>query len=222
MRSLFTLVVAVVLSCVGAAQEKRPGALGQTIQYINLLKTPAIQKELDLADFQFVELEKLNLRLKAVMGDVLPRVDTMPKEERQIALSKMQDELASIQADAYNMLLPFQKTRVDQLAKQAQIRASEPTAGLMHYKMVAALGLSETQLQAIREKSAEVDAKLQEKLNRLRQEIDSEKDKARREILALLTDQQRKDYNAMLGAIIELTVSPTPIQRSQNAQGPMR
>jgi len=215
MRSLFRLIVCLAILTVhslSSAQEKDRGPIAESTQYINLMKTPAIQEELQLVDYQLEELEKTSLRRKALMGAVLPHIEQMPSNERQPALKKLQEDLTTIESETYSKLLPFQKVRLDQIAKQVQIRASDSTAGLTHYRMVATLGLTEAQLESIREKAATVDAKLQEKLEHLRKEIEAEKDKARGEVLSLLTEQQRKDYHAMIGPIVDLSLPKQPLR----------
>ena len=121
----------------------------------------------------------------------------------------MQAELLKVDDAAYELLLPFQRKRLDQILNQATIRASDPTAGLTHKNMVAALALTEKELQAIRAKGNEVDAKLKEKLESLRKEMKVARDLARREVLALLTDDQRKLYLELNGDFIDIS-EPVP------------
>jgi hypothetical protein len=166
---------------------------------------PAIQKDLQFLAYQQEELHKLTIRQKAMMAGILSGVEGLPAEERQAALKKLNNDMIELEYEAYNILIPFQRLRIDQIRNQNLVRASEPTAGLTHQRLVTMLGLTESQLQSIREKARDVDAKLREKVEKLRKEIAIEKDLARRELLALLTEDQRKLYYAAIGEMIDLT-----------------
>jgi hypothetical protein len=82
--------------------------------------------------------------------------------------------------------------RIDQIRFQQLVRANDATAGLTNYRLVESLKLNESQLKEIRAKGDEVNKKLEEALAKLRKEIEAEKEKARAEVLALLTEEQRK------------------------------
>jgi hypothetical protein len=206
-----------VLAIVGVCAHFCGVAFGQMApptevpQYIELMKRPTVRQALELVDYQLDELEKLSLQRKVIMGGVLPTLEQVPVEERQDQLKKMQENLAATEKEAYQLLLPFQKLRIDQIKNQVLTRAYEPTAGLTHHRMVTALDLREDQLKVIREKAAEVDQKLQERLEALRKQIAEERDKARREVLAVLTEEQRRNYQAIVGEPVDLS-EPKPIK----------
>jgi hypothetical protein len=207
MRQRIVLIV-IVLSLLGGAMNcygQPKGGPIEVVQYIDLLKIPAVQGHLELADFQFDELEKIRLERTAVIGSMLPRVDALPPEDRPKALKEVQERLAEVEKKAYITLLPFQRLRIDQIRFQQLVRANDATAGLTNYRLVESLKLNESQLKEIRAKGDEVNKKLEEALAKLRKEIEAEKEKARAEVLALLTEEQRKQYHAAMGQIVDLS-----------------
>ncbi len=182
------------------AQAKRDG-LVEVPQYLNLLQSPTVQKDLEIVDSQWDQLQQLSTERKTVLTLVLSKVDQLPVDERRGALQQLQEDMAALELKAYNVLIPFQRRRIDQLKNQTLMRASQPTAGLTHHRMVALLELTAEQQKAIHDRASEVDAKLQEKLEELRKQIEEEKAKTRRELLSLLTEQQRKIYQEVIGEI---------------------
>jgi hypothetical protein len=169
---------------------------------MDLLKRPVVQKELEIVDSQWDQLEQLSAQRKAILSLVLSKIDQLPAEERSAALKKLQEDIAAIEIEAYNVLIPHQRRRIDQIKNQTLVRASDPTGGLTHHRLVALLELSDEQQKAVKERATEVDAKLQEKLEALRKQIEEEKTKARRDVLSVLTEQQRKIYREFIGELL--------------------
>jgi hypothetical protein len=189
-------------------------------QYLDLLKRPIIRQELQVIPMQAEEIEKLAANRSAILAAGLTELRFGGlKEDRVAAHKKMQTNLLAVENKAYELLLPFQQKRLDQIVNQVAVRAGEPTAGLIHKDMVAALGLTEKELQAIRVKGAEVDARLKEKLEKLRLEMKAARDSARREVLSLLSEDQRRLYAEINGEYIDINepVPPPPPKPAETA-----
>ena len=206
--ALVLFVVAALGGRLAKAQVEGP-RITEVPQYLVLLKQPHVQREINLVDYQFSELAKIHLRLRAIMADSHGKLERMLPEERPKALSSLKENLAGVEFEAFDVLTPIQQKRLEQIRIQTMIRAAQPTAGLTHHKMADWLGLTETQLQRVREKGEEVDAKLQEKLEKLRAEMRAEHDKARRQVLAVLTEAQRAEYYKLVGEPFETGEQPS-------------
>lgn len=204
-RSLILPLCLFIPTGYAAAQQGGPAAPQRT-QYIDLMQRPAVAKDLYLTDFHKMELQKLSQERSTVIRTTMMELDRQEsKEKRGEAYATMQQEMDRVERAAYAMLLPFQQQRIDQIANQVFFRASDSGGGLTHPKMMEVLRMTEDQVKQIRENAQKVDAKLQERLLSLDKQARQARIDARSEVLNLLTDEQRKSYEEMIGDVVDLS-----------------
>jgi hypothetical protein len=187
------------------------GALGQTIDstdpksaaFVGLLRRPEVRGELDLVDYQVEEIEKLIAQRAQIGSGFARKVSMLPLPERRPFFEQTQQELALLDQQVIKLLLPKQIDRLRQIDLQIAVQADAPNAGLTNKKLVEALGLSVAQTQAIEAEAAELEAKLKEKIEALKKEVAKAKDEARREVLKHLTEEQRAEYQRLVGPVID-------------------
>jgi hypothetical protein len=197
-------MVVLLLCPVVVAQRGAPPAASPP-QYIELMRRPGVRRDLEITGDQLKQLEELSV-LRSVVASTsfteIRRLDNI--EERREAHGRMQRDLAALEMKAYELLIPIQQKRLVQIHTQLMISAAQPTAGLTHKYMVDQLGLSERDMQAIRERAREVDVRLSQRLEALRKEISDARASAHRELLGVLTPDQRGRYDELVGDLVEL------------------
>lgn len=170
-----------------------------TDNVLNLLRTKSVQSELEIVDSQTTEINTLYGTANAKFGFYAREARTLPENERKAAFAKLKREIADLEQNAINVLLPHQRERLRQLKWQQLAKSSQPSAGLLHEAVIAELKLSNEQTQAIQEKARELEIKLKAKLEELAKQIAVAKEQTRSEMLMALTPEQRKQYDAMFG-----------------------
>ena len=130
----------------------------------------------------------------------------MDEEERADYMKEITED---IKAEIDDILLPHQTKRLSQIGLQQSMRGG--TAGLLRNEaLIEELGLSEDDIEKIREKSEEVQEELNEKIAKMRKQ-------AQDEVLSVLSKEQREKLEEMLGDPYEMQF--TRPQRGQDQGG---
>jgi hypothetical protein len=204
-RPAFFMTVAIVLTAQPAidAQDVSPQDAARVSRAASLLKRPAVRNELGLAGAQIAELIRLEADRQGLLVSQL-ELNQLTIEERTAAYNEFKRQMRELGEQAIAVLLPHQRDRLDQIMRQEAMRTSEAHVGLTDPRLIEHLGLAEPQLQVIRTKAMEADAKLKERLAVLLKEIEQAKQQARDEVLGSLTPQQRKTYEEFIGEPFDL------------------
>jgi cell division protein ZapA (FtsZ GTPase activity inhibitor) len=180
-------------------------------QYLESLRRPNVRRDLGIDDVQLRRLQELTSIRSTIVSTTFAELRLLEAfEDRRRVYEAMQREVADVEQSAYDLLLPMQQKRVDQIVSQMQIRASSPSAGLTHKRIVAELNLSERDLQLIRAKTKEVETRLQERLKALQKDAKEARESAHREVLGVLSEEQRRKYHDLIGELVDLTEPKDP------------
>jgi hypothetical protein len=189
------------------AQPGRGGGsiFGQVTQ-LSLLGQQGVQKELELVEDQLELIEDIRNRQREGMRDLFmgarDRFQGMSDDERRKAFQdiqkKMQESNKELEAEALEELLPHQTSRLKQLLAQAQSsRNGGPTSGRLSEGLIEELGLTDKQIEELKEKAAEVSEKLKEKVAKLQAQ-------AQEEIFSsVLSADQHAKYKELMGDAFE-------------------
>lgn len=181
------------------------GIFGQVTQ-LSLLGQDAVQKELELVDDQVELIQEIQAKQRESMRDMFmgmrEEMRDMSDEERRSAFEdiqkKMQEANSELEAEALDELLPHQTTRLKQILAQAQVRRNGgPQSGNIPESVVDELGLTDSQVEELKEKAEEVAAKLKEKIAKLQAQ-------AQDEIFStVLSKDQQAKYKELMGDSFE-------------------
>jgi hypothetical protein len=210
------LMVLVCGSTVALAQGGRGGRGGGrfgAVTELGLLSVEQVQKELEMLDDQIAKVEKLreSLRGEGRRGD-RPNFQDLSDEERQQFFAQRRKEAEEMatkaKAELKNILLDDQLVRLQQIYIQAA-----GSQALMDADVAAKLGLSDDQKSKIASARQEAQANMQGQMRDLFQSGDREAARAKmaelrksadEKVLALLTDEQKQQFESMKGAAFEL------------------
>jgi Spy/CpxP family protein refolding chaperone len=209
---MFCSVVAAVLllPCVALAQGApgRGGPRGPGGPFgggiTGLLQTNEVQQEIELMDDQLQELEAIAEEIRGEMRGMFEGMGELSREERQARFDEIRGRAEELQTKAegrvQQVLLPHQMDRLKQIELQSRIQRGGATA-LTEGEMAQTLGLTNAQQEQLRQRSAEVQQELQEKIRQLRVE-------ARGKLMEVLTPEQKAKLETMLGEEFSLPDQP--------------
>ncbi len=165
-----------------------------------LLQDENVRKELDLVDEQISKLrdvaEKMQEDMRAqFQGFDFGSLRDLSEEERNARFAEMrkkgEEVAASAQKEVDAVLLPHQRERLKQLMVQSTMRFGADRA-LTSGTLAEELGITEEHKEALAKKQEEVQAAMQEKLAKIRQE-------AQDDLLSVLTPTQQAKLKSMIG-----------------------
>jgi Spy/CpxP family protein refolding chaperone len=171
------------------------GALG-------LLAREDVQEELELLDDQKKQVADLREKSQQKQRDLFSSLRDGGgggggggdrREEFQAAFRKFNEEN---QAEVDKILLPHQSKRLKQLEAQIAMRGRGVLGGLGGGDIAEKLAITEAQGEQLREKARELETELRKKTNELRKQ-------AQDQLLASLTEEQRKQYKELIGEPFE-------------------
>jgi hypothetical protein len=214
---MVALMVLVCGATVAQAQGRggRGGGGGRfgAVTELGLLNVEAVQKELELLDDQIAKIGDLteSLRGQGRRGD-RPDFQDLSDEQRQQFFEqrrKEAEEMASkAKAELKNILLDDQLVRLQQIYIQAA-----GSQALVDADVAAKLGLSEDQKSKIATARQEAQAGMRDQMRELFQSDNREAAQAKiaelrksadEKVLALLTDEQKQQFESMKGSAFEL------------------
>ena len=122
-----------------------------------LLSNEAVQKDLELLPDQIAKIEEANTARREAFGG---GGQDLSREERQAAF---QESNEAYQTAIDSILSDGQKKRLEQIALQQRVQRGGLAGAFTSPEVSEALGLSEDDLAALREKARELEAELREK-----------------------------------------------------------
>lgn len=186
------------------------GGFGQTTG-LQLLGQSGVQKELELVEDQVETLKELQEEQREAMRETFmgmrERFQNADEEERRNAWTEIQEEMKSsnekFEKMANEVLLPHQVDRLKQLLVQSQSRRSGgPSSGTLPSSLIEELGITEEQIEAMKEKAESVREKMNEKIMKIRKQ-------AEEEILSVLDADQRARYKELVGEAYDFNQNST-------------
>lgn len=168
-----------------------------------LLRSPEVRAELELVDDQEEQLreleEEIRDRMRSEMGGMF-RGRRGGEEGERPDMQGMRDRVEQMRGDAEarlaEILTTQQLDRLKQIETQHVVDRGGPQA-LTDGPLAEKLGITSEQRDQIRDRSAEVMAEMEKKIQAARAE-------AREKMLEVLTSEQREQLTAMMGAKFEL------------------
>lgn len=164
-----------------------------------LLLNDDVREELGLVDDQIEKLRAISDKQREEMRTMFQGAfgggqgggtDEDRQKRFEEMRTKLQDRMTEIQKDVDGILLPHQSKRIKQIGRQMRLRGMN---GTMNNDVLAEeLKLTDDQKEKLREKAAEVQKKLNEKLTKLRKEAEDD-------LLSVLSVEQRVEYKEMVG-----------------------
>jgi hypothetical protein len=167
---------------------------------VGLIQTGEVQREIELSADQEEELrtlrETVQDEIRNEMGDMFRGMRDLSDDERQARFNEIRtrmDELnKGVETRLQKVLLPHQFDRLKQIDVQARVQRGG-AAALTEGELAETLGLTEAQREQIRERSEQVQQDLNAKIQQLRLD-------ARKQLLEVLTTEQRAKLEGMMGA----------------------
>lgn len=167
---------------------------------MGLLNSEQVQSELELMEDQIEELRAVQQSAQQAMRDMFSEMQDIPREERREFMSGMRDKLTErmkeFDSEANQILLPHQQSRLKQLRFQSSGRGRGAGGALGNEDLLEELGVTDEQREELEEATAEAREKLQKQYQDLVRE-------AEQNILKVLTSEQRKKYEELVGEPFE-------------------
>ena len=173
---------------------------------LTLLGNAKIQEELELVDDQIEEIKEIESEVTNSMRDLFvsrrEEMSNASNEERSEMWSEMQKELreqyTKVKPKIESVLLPNQVQRLAEIKMQATLRRS---GGLTSERggqaLKEQLGISDEQMEAMKEKASKARETLTAKIAKLRKEAEAE-------VLSVLDSEQRTKYDEMMGEAFDV------------------
>jgi hypothetical protein len=160
----------------------------------SMLGNPSVQKDLELVGDQLKEVQDMQAAFAQEMKD---QIGDLSKggisKDRFKDLPALMAKLKAQQREKMeSMLLPHQIDRLRQVALQTHMKRAGTAGALASEQVAEALGISEEQIEKMKTRSKEINAKLAKDMEEL-------KEKAKEELLGELTADQRKKLKEMTG-----------------------
>ncbi len=211
-----------------------PGGIGGGMGVLGLLRIEQVQKEIELLDDQKADLEKLGEKARAAMQEVFGNFRNLSREEmqqrREEIQQKMQEQQKKLQAELEKILLPHQLERLEQIRIQLMgIRALEDP------EVAEKLNITDAQKEKIRQVQEQAREKMREAFQgmrggqgqrpdpqAMREQFTKLREQIEKDVLAVLTPEQKKKFEELKGEPFELDRSALFGGRGpgQGQQGP--
>ena len=183
---------------------------------IRFLMNKDIQTELELQEEQVEDIQELQSDAQDIYRELLSqrsRMQNMDEDERKELMEGLNTDMENLNTQADEILLPHQKERLEQIVLQSQIRSLGGWGALTsNESMREKIGLSEDEAADVKEKQAEVQKELLEKIKKLRKEADDE-------ILSVLPDELQEKVKGMVGDPFEFQRTQRRTTRGQRGRG---
>jgi hypothetical protein len=211
-----TLVVVSLICCSSTllAQDRRPpiGGFGFGAGALDILRRADVREELEIVEDQIKDLETIGEEMRTRARELFGGLRDLDPEQRR---EKLRESFRQIAEEAENkvskVLLPHQMKRMKQLTYQMRFRGGTGRA-LTDGDLAEELEISEEQREALRKKAEEVEAELRQKVNQLRKE-------AQDKLLSVLSAEQRKKFEEMIGEPFEFQRTEGPAGGGFGGQG---
>ena len=207
--NMLILALGVSLCCVpGTTMAQRSSSLGggNANSWLGLLRKDVVKKEIELVADQEEQIEQLQGDIRQDMQDRMRDLRGLDPEERREKMlgfrEGMEQRQIEFQQKIEAVLLPMQVKRLKELQIQSQSsRNGDGAVGvLFNSEVQKELGLDEEQKKKLEAKVEDVSKKLVEKIKKLRAE-------AEKEILSVLSSDQRGRLREMIGETFDFGVT---------------
>ena len=189
---------AFVICCIVAQGANNP-VFSQVPAILDLVRTPGVSDDLELVEDQRAAIDKIIVERKSLGSEFARRYREAPPEEQVRMTTKFKADLAKVDSDVANTLLPHQIERLKQIRMQMVVQVDSTTFGLNRREFTDVLELTEKQKADIQSRALEVNKIVSEKIKKLRAEIEKIQIEARDDLLQSLTPEQRKKYLDLVG-----------------------
>ncbi len=182
------------------------GSSGMSGDPFSMLTAPEIQAELDVVGDQREQIMKLQQDYSAKIREQIEamRQNNFAPEKAKDIRETISELQARQRQDIDDLLLPHQRTRLNQLAIQAKMKTGGAVNALNDKKVMEEIGINEEQLEALRTKAKELAKELEEKIAKLREET-------QQTLLGELSRDQREKLEKMIGDKFEFP-KPKPME----------
>jgi hypothetical protein len=210
-RLFFGLFVCAVLLCSANAQAQpggggpggggpggRGGFMGGAMSSSMLLMNEKVREELDLVDDQVKALEELQEKAREKMTELFQDMRNGGGGDRQQAFEELRPKMEAmtkdLEQDVDEILLPDQRKRLKQLTNQMRVRGrSGVGTGLLdNEELKKELEITSEQEEKMRAEAEKAQAMLREETAKLQK-------KAIDKVLEVLSADQRKKYEDLVG-----------------------
>ena len=179
------------------------GGRGGGDSLVELALRDDVGKALEIVGPQKDDIEKIRESVRESMGDMREKLQGVPREDM---FAKMRELIAEAnekgEKELADVLLPHQMSRLKQLQFQRRSQGGASRA-LGREDIREELGLTDAQMGDIQEAAEKAQEELREEMAKLRAE-------AEKKILAVLTPEQRKKWEAMAGDPFEFEETRGP------------
>lgn len=160
----------------------------------NMLSNPSVQKDLELVGDQLKKVQDLQADFAAQMKEQIGDLNKGGlNKDRLKDLPILMKKLREQQREQMEgMLLPHQIDRLKQVAFQTHMKQAGTAGALASKKVAEELGLTEDQLERLKERSKEINEQLAKDMEAL-------KEKAKDELLNELTSDQKAKLKELTG-----------------------
>lgn len=176
------------------------GGFGRGGGMTGLLRSDAVQAELEITEEQLADLQAMGEEMREKMRSKFEGMRDLPREERGETMANMREEMRAMQSEAEqrmgDILLPHQVARLKEINLQQQIRGGGLQRA-MRGPLAEELGITEEQQEQMATKAQELQAEMEQKIQQLRNE-------AREELMNMLTPEQRSKLETMIGSDFEM------------------
>lgn len=194
-----------------AAQIPRRGGrqvVSQVPTAAGLLEMEDIRAELQLGIDQRSKLKEIRTarreKLQALAAEMKELTETQRREQLSANQEKLRILRTNVDAQVAQVLTPQQQGRLQQIVLQLRVRRQGAGNVLSEDGIATKLRVSDDQRARMRAIKKEIQKELQEQIRRLRA-------KSQEQMLGVLNDEQRSQWEAMIGALM-----PFPqLQREQ-------
>lgn len=186
------------------------GGMMHSQDIFSLANIAGVQKEIELVDDQMNQIREINQEFSQKISERVKELTSGGlKPERGGELGNLIKELNEQKnARMEGVLLPHQFDRLRQISLQMQMKNNGEASTLADEKIAAELGLTDEQKELLKARSEEIKKELEDKIAKL-------KEKAKEDLLGVLTRDQRQKLDEMTGAKFDL---PTPNFRDRVRQ----
>lgn len=196
--SVFALVGVIVGPSLSSAQDpnKAPNYVRGLLE---LVKIPAVLADLKLTAEQKVRIDAVESQRREASRNMATAIRSPSPEVQAKAINdyKAFSDLAEINVTA--ALTPTQIERLKQIRMNMVAKTDGATFGLKNREFQAYIELTDAQKAELEAKAAEADGVAQDKIKKLKAEIEKVRLEAREEVLKVLTQEQRKLYLDLVG-----------------------
>ncbi len=160
---------------------------------LEILFSPEVRADLDLVEEQEQQIQALWGQMGDKMRSAFAGIQDLPPEERRDAImSRMREQQKNMEQELGQILLDHQLERLRQLQLQSRLQSGNTADALATDEIREKLGLTDAQIDQMRELAREAEAELREKIQKATEE-------ARAKVLSVLTPQQQAQWKSLVG-----------------------